>query len=203
MVIKVCGMRDPKNIAQIAGLDTDLLGFIFYEKSKRYIEDLPPNVPHTITRVGVFVNQSQEYIERKLWNNDIFVAQLHGDESPELCYKLMKNGIQVIKAFRISPDFDFNMCNDYINTCSHFLFDTAGKEYGGTGEKFDWNILQNYKAETGFFLSGGIRPEDAYRISEFRHPKFAGIDINSGFEIEPGLKDFAKVQEFVHNIRKI
>jgi len=202
MLIKICGMRQAENIAQISENKIDMMGFIFYEKSKRFVEQIPVEIANHIKKVGVFVNETFEDIVRIMFDNKLDAIQLHGDESPELCADLRKIGQTVLKAFRVNDDFDFALCSDYEETCNYFLFDTAGKNFGGNGTKFNWEILQSYTGNTPFLLSGGIKPTDFETIINFKHPKFSGVDINSGFEIEPGLKNVSEVKEFVEKLRK-
>ena len=143
--IKICGMKFPDNISEIASFQPDYLGFIFYEKSPRNFEKKKPNLPESIQKVGVFVNASLDEIEEKVKQYDLDLVQLHGDESPEFCLLLQQNKFKVIKAFSIDNKFNFNTLNNYINYCDYFLFDTKGTNYGGNGITFDWSVLENYK----------------------------------------------------------
>ena len=206
MKIKVCGMRDRENIEHLVGLKPDFIGFIFYPQSKRYAGDrindeIIDQIPGTINKVGVFVDESMESILEKYHLNRLDLLQLHGNETPDYCQKLKELDISVIKAFSITHDFDFRSIHAYEFSCDYFLFDTAGKTAGGTGIKFDWNILNQYKGGTPFFLSGGIGPSDKESILSISHHLLTGIDINSGFETAPGQKDIGKLEPFINSIR--
>jgi phosphoribosylanthranilate isomerase len=204
--IKICGMKFPENIAAIAALRPDFLGFIFYEKSTRYFENSIPNIDHSIKKVGVFVNASYNEIEEKVKLYDLDFVQLHGDESPEFCTLIETTLVKVIKAFSIDNKFNFNSLKKYINHCSYFLFDTKGPKYGGNGFTFDWSVLENYPFEKPYFLSGGIGLENTKDIELFFKKKYAkyclAIDLNSKFEIEPGLKNHAMVSEFIEQLKQ-
>lgn len=197
--LKICGMKFSENILEISQLKPDFLGFIFYNKSPRNFEGEIPNLPKEIKKVGVFVNASSEEILQKAEQHNLDFIQLHGNESPEFCYEIQTK-IPVIKAFSIDEDFDFGTLNEYQNSCDYFLFDTKGKNHGGNGITFDWSLLDNYKLDKKYFLSGGISLENAPKLLEFLKTKSAencfAIDINSQFEIEPGLKNTAKITEF-------
>ena len=204
--IKVCGMRDPENISGVVGAVPDYLGFIFYPKSKRFVGFNPSAevmavVPDSVKKVGVFVNEIPEKVQETVQNWNLNVAQLHGNETPEYCRQIQDSGITVFKAFSVDELFDFEMLDAYSKVCNYFLFDTKGQLPGGTGQKFNWQLLQNYKADVPFFLSGGIGPLDLEAIRHFGHPRWCGIDINSGFEISPALKDVEKVKYFISGIR--
>lgn len=204
--IKVCGMKDPHNIAQIASIHPDYMGFIFYNKSKRYVGDAPDtalfqSVPPDIRKVGVFVNEAADHIIDLAYRYDLFAVQLHGTESPEECRIISSKGIKIIKSFGLDDCFDFNLLKAYVAVSNYFLFDTRSDLHGGTGIKFNWGLLNSYRLPVPFFLSGGISPEDALKICRMQHSSFAGIDINSRFETSPGYKDAEAVNRFVHIIR--
>jgi phosphoribosylanthranilate isomerase len=198
MKIKVCGLKHPENIEAVAALQPDYMGFIFYGKSPRYMAGLPVDalraIPASIQKTGVFVNESAENIEKLVAEYGFDAIQLHGDESPEFC-AAFKGRVTVIKAFGLNEDFDFEQLKDYANNVDLFLFDTKTKEYGGSGKTFDWKILDQYKLEVPFFLSGGIGPENIAEVKNITHPQFYGVDLNSRFEIEPGLKNIEKLQQ--------
>ncbi len=141
--IKICGMKFPEKISEIAALNPDYLGFIFYEKSPRNFENDIPNLPKSIQKVGVFVNASIEEIQEKAKQYGLDFIQLHGDESPEFCHLLQQNKFKAIKAFSIDNQFDFNILNKYYNYCNYFLFDTKGINYGGNGIASDWSVLES------------------------------------------------------------
>ncbi|HCE55964.1 MAG: phosphoribosylanthranilate isomerase [Lutibacter sp.] len=197
MKIKVCGMRDKENISGLLALKPDYIGFIFYDKSKRFVADFPQiEIPSTIKKVGVFVNETIEEIIEKANKHTLDFAQLHGNETPEYCSALSAKNIKIIKAFSVDENFDFSAIKSFEKCVSIFLFDTKGNNYGGNGVKFNWDLLQNYKGKIPFLLSGGINKNDADEIKKMKHLAFLGIDINSGFELEPGLKNIKEIKEF-------
>ncbi len=197
VAIKVCGMRDATNIGKVSELHSDYMGFIFYPKSKRYVGDdfVVPEIPKTITKVGVFVNESTDVISRLAKKCSMDHVQLHGDETPRQCSGLKALGFTVIKAFGVSEDFDFDVLDSYKNVCNYFLFDTKGKNYGGTGIAFNWDVLQKYDQEVPFFLSGGLSLANAENALNIKDMNIHALDVNSKFEIEPGVKDVAKLDE--------
>ncbi|MFN6944743.1 MAG: phosphoribosylanthranilate isomerase [Cytophagaceae bacterium] len=206
MKIKVCGMKDPDNIAQVAGNKPDYMGFIFYEESKRDVGNLSPDeviIQQGTEKVGVFVNQSLVFILKKAQRFGFDYIQLHGDESPAFC-RLVKNaGKKVIKAFSVDANFDFSVLEAYKPMCDYFLFDAKGQGYGGNGVTFDWNVLQKYDNEKPIFLSGGINSSHADDLMKLNWLNIHAIDINSKFELTPGLKDVEKVRGFIQNIRDL
>lgn len=217
MIVKTCGLREPDNIREISDLPVDWLGLIFYEKSPRYMLDRPDLLAFLEApdeqlsdkkRVGVFVNEAFDRLLELVHDYQLDYVQLHGGESAVYCSTLQSlwdgssvRSAKIIKAFRVSNAFDFGITVDYEPYCSHFLFDTKGLSYGGTGHKFDWTILDNYHGKTPFLLSGGIGPADVEAVKAFQHPAFAGIDLNSKFELAPGLKDVAALGEFLTKIK--
>ena len=206
--IKVCGMRNTENISGVAAALPDFLGFIFYPKSARFVgeeflaEQLE-NIPSSIQKVGVFVNELPEKVIGICKRLDLQVVQLHGSESPEYCQQIKASGLTVFKAFSVDDSFDFEQLSGYGDVCDYFLFDTKGHLPGGTGQKFNWALLKNYNGLVPFFLSGGIGPDDLEAIRNFEHPRWRGLDLNSGFELLPALKDVDKVQQFIREIRNI
>lgn len=199
--LKVCGMKEKENIKQLADIQPDYIGFIFYPKSKRYIvNSLQPKVvqtiPTAIKKVGVFVNEPVENIEKMVKDYHLDFIQLHGDESSQFCKQLNRKGFQIIKAFQVHKNFDFNALDEYKEHCKYFLFDTQTPLYGGSGHKFDWQLLKNYNNEKPFFLSGGIDLDDADKILNIKKLNIHAIDINSKFEIKPGLKNIEKIKKF-------
>ncbi|MHA7112250.1 phosphoribosylanthranilate isomerase [Sunxiuqinia elliptica] len=206
MKIKVCGMRQPDNIRGVLAAEPDFIGYIFYPNSKRYVGENPTMeifdlVPESTQKVAVFVNETVEQVQRICKHFTIAFAQLHGNESPEYCRQIKDAGIRVIKAFAVDQNFDFKSLNAYQTEVDYFLFDTKGKLPGGTGLKFDWSVLENYRLSVPFLLSGGIGPDDEAALSAFAHEQLVGLDINSGFELEPALKDEQKVKAFIDAIR--
>ncbi|MGE5393293.1 MAG: phosphoribosylanthranilate isomerase [Candidatus Saccharibacteria bacterium] len=204
--VKVCGMRERDNIFGVALANPDYMGFIFYAKSSRYVGENPAFELGSlkldaISRVGVFVNEEPAKVISICRQNNLDIAQLHGSETPSDCKQIKQSGLNVFKAFSVDETFDFKALEAYADSCDFFLFDTKGHLPGGTGMKFNWQLLDNYLLDIPFFLSGGIRPEDLSSIRTFHHPMLYGIDINSGFELSPALKDVAKVQQFIAGIR--
>ncbi len=200
--LKVCGLKYTDNVSDIIALKPDYIGFIFYPKSSRFVENFP-NIQHNkhTKRVGVFVNENVENILDKKERYNLDTIQLHGNETPELCEKI-RNYASVIKAFSITSSKDINNCQKFVNKVDLFLFDTQTDGYGGSGKKFDWSVLNEYKLSTPFMLSGGIGPKDVESILALNHPQLVGIDINSKFETKPGLKNTKLVKEFIHNIKR-
>jgi phosphoribosylanthranilate isomerase len=203
--LKICGMKYSGNIKEVAGLNPDYMGFIFYDRSKRYVEEeLDSNqllfLNDKIDKVGVFVNEEAETILEKVKTYGFKAVQLHGDESPLLCRNLKEKGLTIIKAFSIGDNFDFKKLKSYKSYCSYFLFDTKGANYGGNGKKFDWDILKKYDNEVPFFLSGGIDIINAEEIKCLKGLNIHAIDINSCFETEPGLKDIKKISQFISKL---
>ncbi|RMF03948.1 MAG: phosphoribosylanthranilate isomerase [Bacteroidetes bacterium] len=211
MIIKTCGLRAPENIAALAKLPIDWFGFICYPQSSRYIgpeatalRQYLADQPVPQQRVGVFVNASIDEIRAAVAHLNLNLLQLHGEESPAFCAAVRAalsvgggEPLPLIKAFRVGPDFDFQLTAAYAPYCSYFLFDTKGETHGGTGQKFDWSVLRQYVGDTPFLLSGGIGPTDAAAVKAFQHPRLIGIDVNSKFERAPGLKDAQKLNEFL------
>lgn len=203
MIIKVCGMKEAKNINEVEKLAIDMMGFIFYPKSKRYVSIMPTYLPKNRIRVGVFVNESIEEILRIKEEYSLSFIQLHGTESAEYCLSLHEKGIAIIKAFAISTPSDLKVTKKYEGICSYFLFDTKCERYGGSGKQFDWSVLSHYHGNTPFLLSGGISPQSSEKIKAFRHKLFAGIDLNSQFENDQGLKNSESLSNFINKLRNI
>lgn len=200
--IKICGMLNPKNITAVAALKPDYMGFIFYPKSPRYAGELDPSMlPDNVRRVGVFVNASAPEIENRAERYGLQALQLHGSESPETCQTLRAKGYEVIKAFGIETAADLAKTAEYEEHCDLFLFDTRTPAYGGSGLRFDWRVLDLYNGKTPFLLSGGISDTDIPKILNIEQPKFYGVDLNSRFEIEAGLKDAGLLERFIKTIR--
>jgi phosphoribosylanthranilate isomerase len=204
MLVKICGINDLKFLQNSASLQFNFAGFIFYPESARDLGDeiMPGDLdmlPVSVERVGVFVNEPLDLVVDVANQFALDFVQLHGDEDSEYAEKLAQE-FSVIKAFRVSDEFDFSTTKRFEDSCDYFLFDTRAKKAGGTGLKFNWNLLEKYKGEVPFLLSGGIGPEDVKKIKEFSHPKFVGIDINSKFETTPGKKDLAKISHFLKQL---
>lgn len=194
MKLKICGMKYPDNIIDVGTLLPDYMGFIFWEKSARYFDGTLPDLPKSIKKVGVFVNESTDIILAKAQKYDLQAIQLHGQESVAFCSDLKSKtdaSTEIIKVFSVADDFDFEVLKPFETICNYFLFDTKGKLPGGNGTTFDWKVLAKYPSEKPFFLSGGIGLEEIESIQEISKtnlPIYA-IDINSKFEIESGLKN--------------
>ena len=201
-------MRIPENREAVSNLEIDFLGFIFYPPSKRYVGGLPEKSLQDLfstrkQKVGIFVNETQGLIMELQKRLGLDFIQLHGDETPGSCFKLKETGIRVIKAFRIDDKFNPDCTTPYHGAADFFLFDTKANLQGGTGKKFNWQKLQKYSGDTPFFLSGGIKPGDAWAIRDIEHPFLYGIDLNSGFEDEPGLKNIGLLKQFIQEIHAI
>lgn len=201
-LIKVCGMRESQNIEELSELDINMMGMIFYPKSPRYIEKVPVlSGELNIDKVGVFVNSNSTEILEKVDEFNLNIVQLHGNEKADCCNDISDSGVVVMKAFGIDEGFDFSVLEEYERSVSMFVFDTKTKDYGGSGKKFNWNKLKEYKGNIPFLLSGGIGPNDIAEVLNFEHPKYAGVDLNSGFEIKPALKNIDLLKEFIKKYR--
>lgn len=201
-LIKVCGMRDADNIRALEQLDIDMMGFIFYPKSPRYVYEIPAYMPTRAKRTGVFVNEEKNTIEVYADRFGLDYIQLHGDESPEYCHTLRSTGLPVIKAFSVAQLKDIKKTEAYESACDYFLFDTKCVQYGGSGNQFDWSLLNFYQGQTPFLLSGGINPYSAKALKELRHHRLAGFDLNSRFELKPGEKDIERIRQFLSELTK-
>ena len=204
MKLKVCGMKFVENIEQVSGLYPDYMGFIFYEKSKRNFEGVIPKLPKSIKKTGVFVNEYPEILVSLVEEYQLEAIQLHGDET--IAYikqiKTYLPSIEIIKVFGIKDEFNFELLKPFLQVVDYFLFDTKGKERGGNGYQFDWSILEAYPYEKPFFLSGGIGLKevvDVQKVLDSDLPMYA-IDINSKFEIEPGLKNINDIKIFKNKL---
>jgi phosphoribosylanthranilate isomerase len=206
MNIKVCGITQMKQLQQLEGLNIDFAGLIFHKDSPRYVgdkidKDALKNADFDIKKVGVFVNPEMIDVLDAIDEYGLDVVQLHGNESAEMCDDL-SGEVEVIKAFSVDNSSDIDeMIAEYDAVCDYYLFDKAGKAPGGNGEKFDWKILTKAKIEKPFFISGGISVDDIEALKKFKHPDFFGVDINSRFEKEPGVKDMALVLQFKQGLK--
>jgi phosphoribosylanthranilate isomerase len=203
--IKVCGMKMTANRESLEELPIDYFGFIFYPGSTRFVGNCEAEILFKLLntpkfRTGVFVDTAPAEIVRTAKKVKLTHIQLHGRETPDECEQIRRKGFKVIKSFSVYPDFDFTVCNSFAGRCNFFLFDTKGKLPGGTGEKFNWEILNRYELNVPFFLSGGISPGDESAILRLNHPAFYGIDLNSGFEDAPGVKDSGKIKLFLSSL---
>lgn len=204
MKIKVCGLKYQSNVNELINLPIDYVGFIFYKKSPRYLDDeisfdYVRTIPSHIQKVGVFVNTDSYSVINNIAHYNLDAVQLHGDESVEFC-----NGIRryanIIKAFQIHDHFDFSVLESYVPYVDYFLFDTACKDYGGSGLSFNWQLLEKYTQNIPFFLSGGINEYSIDELLKINHKQFYAIDLNSKFEIEAGLKDINKIKSFINKL---
>jgi len=215
-ITKVCGMRNPENIADLLELPIDWMGLIFYKKSKRNVpnsaaEGILKTSEGKVSRVGVFVNEDIELLMQKVAKFKLEYVQLHGKESPDYCYDVLAKSaktfgcgddVKLIKAFSVDEHFDFAITKAYEPYVNYFLFDTKGKNPGGNGFAFDWTLLKAYKGTVPFLLSGGLDEFSASDIQQLDLPLLVGVDVNSKFEIEPALKDVEMVGRFVNRLQK-
>lgn len=204
--IKVCGMTSMRQVQELAALGADYAGFIFYEKSPRFVAGKIPveelKAFTGIQKAGVFVNESAERILQIVAGYGLNAVQLHGDETPAFC-KILSAETTVIKAFRVRGDENLTeLLSPYEDGVDYFLFDTKAQEYGGTGKKFDWSVLERASINKPYFLSGGIGVDDAEQVKAFiNNNNVFSLDVNSRFEIEPGVKDMEQVRRFMQDIR--
>lgn len=211
MRVKVCGMTIPDQVNELDEMGVDLTGFIFYPPSPRFIGNKISAkkmraIKGRIAKVGVFVNSTYEELMRTVDEYRLDMVQLHGDENPRYCERIA-DYISVIKAFRLSENDNIEwMVRPFHDMCDMYMFDTMGAGYGGTGKKFDWNMLKQAQISKPFFLSGGIEPGDGEELKNFQKEPVANnlfaIDINSRFEISPGVKNMEKVREFVGKLKE-
>lgn len=230
MIIKVCGMREPENVRDVENLGVDMIGFVFCADSERYVSMVSSNAgiipdyaygrqngdeapacgavqeskPH---RVGVFVDDMPQNIVTRIYNYNLDYVQLHGSETAVMIDNLRRTvdpdicpGLKIIKALSIRSEQDVKRWREYEGHADMLLFDTKGCKAGGNGEHFDWTLLDAYHGNIPFLLSGGISVDDADSIRAIRHPMFAGVDLNSRFEVRPGLKDVALLREFIRKL---
>lgn len=194
-------MREPENIQAVSALPVDWMGFIFYPRSPRYValDERQIEAIRSLPRkkVGVFVDAPIEQMMEIAGRLNLDYLQLHGQESPDTCHALQKRGYAVIKAFSVPVEGEWPDTAGYEGRADYFLFDTKSAGHGGSGRRFDWSALAAYRGETPFLLSGGIHPDCLEELLAFRHPRMAGIDLNSGFETEPALKDITRLAAFI------
>ena len=202
--LKICGMREPGNIEEVESLEPDYMGFIFYEKSKRFVAELDPatlsTMPENIGRVGVFVNHDLKEVVQLAEKFSLNLLQLHGNESAayvtELKQLLEGSSIKLMKAFGIDENFDFAALNEYESEVDYFLFDTQTPDHGGSGKLFNWKLLNGYTLDKPYFLSGGIGLDSVEALKTIDDKRLFAVDVNSKFETEPGIKDIIKLKEF-------
>lgn len=207
LYIKVCGNTDPENSKKVWQTEPDLMGFIFHEESPRNaslfnLRHFIYDVPERTRKVGVFLNEPIKNLKKLVVLCDLHLAQLHGGESVEYCKELSKQrDFGIIKVFNVDDKFDFSETKPFEDYVNFFLFDTKSNKPGGSGKKFNWKKLEEYSGEKLFFLAGGIGPEDVTEIQNINHEKLIGIDLNSGFELKPGIKNVNRLETFINNIR--
>jgi len=209
MMIKVCGMRDAQNIREVDALGVEMIGFIFWPGSKRYVEKVPEYLPQNAKRVGVFVNADPEEIVHKVKEYGLGFVQLHGDEDLAYVTSLQKlfaaskiEAPHIIRAISVASRSSVLKAMMWDGYVDGILFETPTNGYGGSGEQFDWSLLSSYRGRTPFFLTGGIGPQSLEALKEFEHPMWLGVDLNSRFESEPGLKNVALLEPFVKELRE-
>jgi len=199
--VKVCGMREPANMQALSLLPIDYMGFIFYEKSARYTPELPNMlIPDRIKKTGVFVNAERAFIHKKV-EQGLQAIQLHGQELPTFCEQVKTADIEVIKAFGMDADLSWETFAPYVGVVDYFLFDTSSPKHGGTGRTFDWALLKSYPYDVPYFLSGGLDLANIPHALAIADERLIGLDINSKFELEPGLKDIDKLKQALKIIR--
>ena len=208
MRVKVCGITQEEQLLKLAETGATFAGLIFYPKSPRYVlrqmTTSQIKKENNVNKVGVFVNASVEEVLHVVDECRLHMVQLHGDETPRYCEKIA-DYISVVKAFRISDSDNIGWrIKDYMEVCDMFMFDTEGAGYGGTGKKFDWGKLHDVAVGKPYFLSGGIEPADVEKLKSFSLlPEAKGlfaIDINSRFEILPGVKDMERIKKFIQQL---
>jgi len=200
MVYKICGMRDRANVEALSTLPIHMVGLNFYPKSKRYVseeneETAFDSLSEDISLVGVFVDEEFDVVSSYIESYQLDYVQLHGSESSMYC-TMMKDLAGVIKVFGVDSNFDFKSTTDFEDV-DYFLFDTKTPAHGGSGTKFDWSKLNEYEGTTPFLLAGGIGSDDAKEIIAIKHPRFAGVDLNSKFETSPAVKDIRLINDFI------
>lgn len=199
MKLKVCGITLQAQLNQLIELNVDMVGLNFYPKSPRYLDHELTSDQKAIIRVGVFVNEDFENINQITRAHKLDMLQLHGEESVEFCREASEFK-PVIKAFGLHNDFDFKGLSEYEPYIEYFLFDTRTAGYGGSGKKFNWSLLSKYQGQKPFFLSGGIALTDIEEIKKLNHSKLVGVDVNSGFEVGPGIKNIDQIKELKNRI---
>lgn len=205
-LLKVCGMREPDNIAAVAALQPDFMGFIFYPKSSRYVgpelsRAMLAQLPAGIRKVGVFVDASVAEMLTQVAALGLDMVQLHGHETSATCQALRAAGVPVIKAFAVGEMLDVEVLTPYVGSCDYFLFDTKGVQPGGNGTAFDWNLLAAYELPVPYFLAGGLELAHAEALRNLRLPGLVALDLNSRFETAPGLKDPEQLRQLFATLR--
>lgn len=200
MLIKVCGLREADNIRAVEEAGPDLMGFIFYPRSPRYVSEVPAHLPEKAGRVGVFVHPDFVEVTRRVKEYGLSAVQFHGQASAEMCQTFRERGLTVIRALPVTDTFVADTAQ-YTGRVDLFLFDTPTLRFGGSGRRYDWSLLGRYPGPTPFLLSGGLSPDSLDDLRTFHHPFLAGYDLNSGFETAPAVKDAAALKHFIQTIR--
>ncbi|WP_159437417.1 phosphoribosylanthranilate isomerase [Hymenobacter daecheongensis] len=200
-------MKYADNIAEVAGLEPDFMGFIFYSRSARYVGDaldarLLQSLPPRIRKVGVFVDETLDYMREQIIRYSLDMAQLHGCETPAQCAALQAVGVPVIKAFGVDAAFSLAQLEPYVPHCTYFLFDTKGPQPGGNGALFDWSLLRDYQLPVPYLLAGGLGLEHAEQLQRLQLRGLRGLDLNSRFEAAPAVKDVAKLRQLFRLLRQ-
>jgi phosphoribosylanthranilate isomerase len=194
--LKICGVKDALNYKELIPLNPEFIGLNFYKKSPRYVGEEKRFLKNETTALtGVFVDEGVEIIQQIAKYHDLDYLQLHGNETADYCRQLKDSGYKIIKVFRVGGDFDFTLLEPYLEYCHYFLFDTAGRQPGGNGKVFNWELLNYYPYKKPYFLAGGLSPDNMHEVLQLDLPQLFALDINSGFEDEPGIKNIEKVKE--------
>lgn len=205
MKVKICGLKQDENIGEILKLKPNFIGFIFYPKSPRFVDyktlSFLKDLKNKVKKVGVFVNEKIETVNKIVETLNLDYVQLHGNETPKYCQEI--ENCKIIKAFGVSENFDFSETEKYLKIADFFIFDTKTKSYGGSGKTFNWQVLKKYNFDKKFLLSGGIDIDTSNELRQFKHNQMFGVDINSKFEISPGLKNVEKISQFLKSEWKV
>ena len=200
--LKICGLNNTTNLKEILALEPDFIGLNFYPDSIRFVnEEVKVESPENVKRVGVFVNEGIKRIIDYSHEYHLSYIQLHGEESPEFCEALQLHDLKIIKVFRVNKGFTFNEVEPFVEKSEYFLFDAAGESYGGNGVIFNWEILKDYPFDTPYFLAGGLSPENVDQVFQIEFPKLYALDVNSGYEAAPGIKDVDKVKGLIKKMK--
>ena len=207
MKLKICGMKYPENIMDVAGLKPDFMGFIFYPKSVRCVEvsdvkEVLEEMDPSIRKIGVFVNQPADEVADIVDELKLDYVQLHGDESIDYVTGMKKLGYRIIKVVQMDRGTDWNVLTDFVPLVDFFLFDTRSPSYGGSGQHFDWSLLSAYDHDIPFFLSGGLKVEDVREIHELGIEQLYAIDVNSRLESAPAMKDIQRIIQLKKELEK-
>ncbi|MEC3881447.1 phosphoribosylanthranilate isomerase [Parapedobacter sp. 10938] len=201
--IKICGLKHLGNIQDVMALRPDYVGFICYPGSKRFIGELDETWVAGLQgakKTGVFVNAAIHEVKKNIRRFGFQAVQLHGAETPAYCAELMDGGVEIIKAFGISEQFNWTILEGYQTAVDYYLFDTKSSQHGGTGKRFNWTLLDDYTGDKPFFLSGGISAENMADALQLGDSRLYALDLNSRFETAPGVKDIALLRNTLQTI---